>query len=87
MLSARHMTLDELATQSAHSREKCRRFLLDLCRAGYARPLDPGEEKALLSSRARPGVPEKNRLKSLFSRIRVSLGFHGTDEKTRSNTR
>jgi hypothetical protein len=73
MLSARHMTLDELAGQSAQPREKCRGFLLDLCRAGYARPLKAEEEKEPLPSRA--DVLEKNGLKGLFSRIRASLGL------------
>ncbi|MDR2451357.1 MAG: hypothetical protein LBE85_06215 [Candidatus Accumulibacter sp.] len=73
MLSARHMTLDELVMLSARPREKCRRFLLDLCREGYARPLKPEEE--LPPSRAQSSVPEKNGLKGLFGRIRASLGL------------
>jgi hypothetical protein len=78
MLSARHMTLDELVAQSAHPRGKCRGFLLELCRAGYARPLKSEEEngeRGLPSSRAQPSVPEKNGLRGLFSRIRTSLGL------------
>jgi hypothetical protein len=75
MLSARHMTFDELVMLSARPKEKCRRFLFELCRAGYARPLKPEEEKEHPSSRTQSSVPEKNGLKGLFGRIRASLGL------------
>ncbi|MDR1936403.1 MAG: hypothetical protein LBS49_12630 [Candidatus Accumulibacter sp.] len=75
MLSVRRMTLDELTLQSTRPREKCRKFLYEMHRAGYARLIGPEEENPLPPASAQSNAPKRSGLNGLFSRIRASLGL------------
>ncbi|MDR3159735.1 MAG: hypothetical protein LBU11_12205 [Zoogloeaceae bacterium] len=82
MLSARSMTLAELAEHSAEPRGLCREFLQSLSQAGYVQIIDAHERKEIAPPPEHHPLPATDRdadalkgLKDLFRRIRVGLGF------------
>ncbi|MDR2165010.1 MAG: hypothetical protein LBO79_05150 [Zoogloeaceae bacterium] len=81
MLSARSMTLAELAEHSAQPRSVCKEFLYSLHHAGYAKIIDAEKVEAVPPPPAYSS-PSLSRdtdtlkgLKGLLRRIRVGLGF------------